>query len=197
MTQEKQESKEENFTVAGYTFTTKEAAENARNEMNAIRYVSSKTDSKDPKQIYVLYNTMLDKELFKTPVGLDYLKDLQQYLYNNKDIPNDKIRPIPINSELQSMLADRREMTKTRGKLIELTKERDKYKDKYIKMIIVDVALIFVVIAMAVIMYTSQLPTVINYENKLQDKYAGWAEELESREAQVKQAEQQYNIKVK
>jgi hypothetical protein len=197
MTQEKQESKEENFTVAGYTFTTKEAAENARNEMNAIRYVSSKTDSKDPKQIYVLYNTMLDKELFKTPVGLDYLKDLQQYLYNNKDIPNDKIRPIPINSELQSMLADKREMTKTRGKLIELTKERDKYKDKYIKMIIVDVALIFVVIAMAVIMYTSQLPTVINYENKLQDKYAGWAEELESREAQVKQAEQQYNIKVK
>lgn len=197
MTQEKQESNEENFTVAGYTFTTKEAAENARNEMNAIRYVSSKTDSKDPKQIYVLYNTMLDKELFKTPVGLDYLKDLQQYLYNNKDIPNDKIRPIPINSELQSMLADKREMTKTRGKLIELTKERDKYKDKYIKMIIVDVALIFVVIAMAVIMYTSQLPTVINYENKLQDKYAGWAEELESREAQVKQAEQQYNIKVK
>jgi hypothetical protein len=183
--------------VAGYTFTTKEAAENARNEMNAIRYVSSKTDSKDPKQIYVLYNTMLDKELFKTPVGLDYLKDLQQYLYNNKDIPNDKIRPIPINSELQSMLADKREMTKTRGKLIELTKERDKYKDKYIKMIIVDVALIFVVIAMAVIMYTSQLPTIINYENKLQDKYAGWAEELESREAQVKQAEQQYNIKVK
>jgi hypothetical protein len=197
MTQEKQESKEENFTVAGYTFTTKEAAENARNEMNAIRYVSSKTDSKDPKQIYVLYNTMLDKELFKTPVGLDYLKDLQQYLYNNKDIPNDKIRPIPINSELQSMLADKREMTKTRGKLIELTKERDKYKDKYIKMIIVDVALVFVVIAMAVIMYTSQLPTIINYENKLQDKYAGWAEELESREAQVKQAEQQYNIKVK
>jgi hypothetical protein len=197
MTQEKQESNEENFTVAGYTFTTKEAAENARNEMNAIRYVSSKTDSKDPKQIYVLYNTMLDKELFKTPVGLDYLKDLQQYLYNNKDIPNDKIRPIPINSELQSMLADKREMTKTRGKLIELTKERDKYKDKYIKMIIVDVALIFVVIAMAVIMYTSQLPTIINYENKLQDKYAGWAEELESREAQVKQAEQQYNIKVK
>jgi hypothetical protein len=197
MTQEKQDSNEENFTVAGYTFTTKEAAENARNEMNAIRYVSSKTDSKDPKQIYVLYNTMLDKELFKTPVGLDYLKDLQQYLYNNKDIPNDKIRPIPINSELQSMLADKREMTKTRGKLIELTKERDKYKDKYIKMIIVDVALIFVVIAMAVIMYTSQLPTIINYENKLQDKYAGWAEELESREAQVKQAEQQYNIKVK
>lgn len=192
MMQKKHDNEEENFTVAGYTFTTKEAAEDARNEMNAIRYVSSKTDRKDPKQIYILYNTMLDKELFKTPVGLDYLKDLQQYLYNNKDIPNDKIRPIPINSELQSMLTDKREMTKTRSRLVGLTKERNKYKDRFIRMVIINIALVIVVIAMAVIMATSQTPTIIDYENKIQDKYAGWEEELQSREAQVKQLEQQY-----
>lgn len=192
MMQKKHDNEEENFTVAGYTFTTKEAADDARNEMNAIRYVSSKTDRKDPKQIYILYNTMLDKELFKTPVGLDYLKDLQQYLYNNKDIPNDKIRPIPINSEIQSMLTDKREMTKTRSRLVGLTKERDKYKDRFIRMVIINIALVIVVIAMAVIMATSQTPTIINYENKIQDKYAGWEEELQSREAQVKQLEQQY-----
>lgn len=192
MMQKKHDNEEENFTVAGYTFTTKEAADDARNEMNAIRYVSSKTDRKDPKQIYILYNTMLDKELFKTPVGLDYLKDLQQYLYNNKDIPNDKIRPIPINSELQSMLTDKTEMTKTRSRLVGLTKERDKYKDRFIRMVIINIALVIVVIAMAVIMATSQTPTIINYENKIQDKYAGWEEELQSREAQVKQLEQQY-----
>ncbi len=192
MMQKKQDNKERDFTVAGYTFTTKEAADDARNEMNAIRYVSSKTDRKDPKQIYILYNTMLDKELFKTPVGLDYLKDLQQYLYNNKDIPNDKIRPIPINSELQSMLADKREMTKTRSRLVGLTKERNKYKDRFIRMVIINIALVIAIIAMAVIMATSQTPTIINYENKIQDKYAGWEEELQSREAQVKQLEQQY-----
>lgn len=192
MMQKKHDNEEENFTVAGYTFTTKEAAEDARNEMNAIRYVSSRTDRKDPKQIYILYNTMLDKELFKTPVGLDYLKDLQQYLYNNKDIPNDKIRPIPINSELQSMLTDKREMTKTRSRLVGLTRERNKYKDRFIRMVIINIALVIVVIAMAVIMATSQTPTIINYENKIQDKYAGWEEELQSREAQVKQLEQQY-----
>lgn len=190
---QKKHNNEKDFTVAGYTFTTKEAADEAKNEMNAIRYVSSKTDRKDPKQIYILYNTMLDKELFKTPVGLDYLKDLQQYLYNNKDIPNDKIRPIPINSELQSMLADKREMTKTRGKIIELTKQRDRYKDRFIRMVIINIALVIAVIAMAVIMSTSQTPTIINYENKIQDKYAGWEEELQSREARIKQLELQYN----
>jgi hypothetical protein len=47
---------------------------------------------------------------------------------------------------------------------------------------------------MLIIMATSQLPTIIDYETKLQDKYASWQEELQSREAQVKQAEQQYNI---
>lgn len=182
-----------NFTVAGYTFVSQEAADDARNELNAIKYVSSKTDSKDPKQIYILYNTMLDKELFKTPVGLDYLKDLQQYLYTHKDIPNDKIRPIPVNSELKAMLADKREMTKTRGRLLNITKERDRYKDMSAKLIIVNIALVIAIIALIVIMGTSQSPTIFNYENKLQDKYAGWEEELNSREAVIKQLEQRYN----
>ena len=163
--------------------------------MNAIRYVSSKTDRKDPKQIYILYNTMLDKELFKTPVGLDYLKELQQYLYINQEIPNEKIRPIPINSELQEMLSDSREMTKARGTIRTLTRQRDRYKDKFIKMIIVNVALVIIIAAMAVIMMTSSNPTIIDYENKLQDKYSGWEEELSSREAIIKEKENQLNMK--
>ena len=185
----------ETFTVAGYTFTSKEAADEARKEMNAIRYVSSKTDRKDPKQIYILYNTMLDKELFKTPVGLDYLKELQQYLYINQEIPNEKIRPIPINSELQEMLSDSREMTKARGTIRTLTRQRDRYKDRFIKMIIVNVALVIIIAAMAVIMMTSSNPTIIDYENKLQDKYSGWEEELSSREAIIKEKENQLNMK--
>jgi len=76
------------FTVAGYKFATKEEAQDAKDELNAIKYLSSKTDGKDPKQVYMLYNQILDKQLFNTPVGIDYLKELQQFLYINKDIPN-------------------------------------------------------------------------------------------------------------
>ena len=60
-------------------------------------------------------------------------------------------------------------------------------------MVIINIALVIAVIAMAVIMSTSQTPTIINYENKIQDKYAGWEEELQSREARIKQLELQYN----
>lgn len=67
------------FTVAGYKFATKEEAQDAKDELNAIKYLSSKTDGKDPKQVYMLYNQILDKQLFNTPVGIDYLKDFSSF----------------------------------------------------------------------------------------------------------------------
>ena len=45
-------NKEKGFVVGGYTFKTKQEAQEAKDEMNAIKYLSGKTDSKDPKQVY-------------------------------------------------------------------------------------------------------------------------------------------------
>ena len=86
-------NKEKGFVVGGYTFKTKQEAQEAKDEMNAIKYLSGKTDSKDPKQVYVLYNKIIDRQLFYTSIGLNYLKNLQQFLYNSPDIPDDKIKP--------------------------------------------------------------------------------------------------------
>ena len=47
-------NKEKGFVVGGYTFKTKQEAQEAKDEMNAIKYLSGKTDSKDPKQVYVI-----------------------------------------------------------------------------------------------------------------------------------------------
>ena len=171
------------FTVAGYKFATKEEAQDAKDELNAIKYLSSKTDGKDPKQVYMLYNQILDKQLFNTPVGIDYLKELQQFLYINKDIPNDKIRPIPINNELSEMLDEKKIPLKVKDEIRQLKRDKNRYKDKYIKLMIVNIVLVVVIAAMAVILKTSSTPTVIDYERKLQDKYATWQEQLESQEA--------------
>lgn len=48
---------------------------------------------------------------------------------------------------------------------------------------------------MAVILKTSSTPTVIDYERKLQDKYATWQEQLESQEASLKARENQTQSK--
>lgn len=76
MTEEKDKRK---FMVGGYEFTSKEDAQIAKDELNAIKYVSSKTNSKDPKQVYSLYNKIIERKLFSTQIGMNYLKSLQTF----------------------------------------------------------------------------------------------------------------------
>ena len=138
-----------------------------------------------------MYNKLLDKELFRTQIGINYLKQLQQFLYVSDEIPNDKIRPIPVNFELQEVLDGRREITNNKGKIYRLTREKDSYKDKYTKLIIVNIVLVLIIVAMIAITMTSSNPTIIDYENKLVDKYAGWQERLELQEESLEQREQE------
>ena len=46
------------------------------------------------------------------------------------------------------------------------------------------------VIGMFIVASTSDSSTIINYENKLIDKYAAWEQELDEREAALKEREQ-------
>lgn len=187
------ESNNKEYTVGGYNFTSKEAAREAKDELNAIKYMSAKTNSKDPAQIYVLYNKIIDKELFRTLVGINYLKQLQQFLYLNPNIPNEKIKPIPINEELSTAMKDRRGEILHKDELRSLKRESRRYKDFFIKSVIVNVVL---VIAIGVIVYItvfSKNANVLNYETNLQNKYSSWQEQLESEEASLKAREADLN----
>ena len=179
------------YVVDGYYFRTKETALEAQNELNAIKYVSMKTDLKDPKQVYLLYNKLLEKELFKTIVGIGYLKKLQDFLYVSDEIPNDKIQPISVDYELQELLKGRREITRNKSVINKLKKEKKKYNDMFIKAIIVNVVLVAVIAFMIIITLTSKNPNIIDYENKLQNKYSTWQEELESQEESRKEREEE------
>lgn len=179
------------YVVDGYYFRTKETALEAQNELNAIKYVSMKTDLKDPKQVYLLYNKLLEKELFKTIVGIGYLKKLQDFLYVSDEIPNDKIQPISVDYELQELLKGRREITRNKSVINKLKKEKKKYNDMFIKAIIVNVVLVAVIAFMIIITLTSKNPNIMDYENKLQNKYSTWQEELESQEESIKEREEE------
>ena len=49
--------------------------------------------------------------------------------------------------------------------------------------------IITALVVMVAIAMSSSTPTVLNYENKLQNKYAAWEQQLEEREAAVLQKE--------
>ena len=181
------------FMVGGYEFASKEDAQIARDELNAIKYVSAKTNSKDPKQVYSLYNKIIERKLFSTQIGMNYLKSLQTFLYKSDEIPNDKIQPIPINVEAQEEINLRRERIEFKSELRDLSIKAARYKNNFTRVMIVNVVLVIIIIAMFFILNTSSNPNIINYEVNIQNKYSQWQESLQSQEESLKARENALN----
>ena len=190
MAEEKENGK---FMVGGYEFATKEEAQHAKDELNAIKYLSQKTNSKDPKQVYSLYNKIIERKLFSTHVGMNYLKNLQTFLYKSDEIPNDKIQPIPINAETQGEINIRRERSEFKSELRDMSVKVAKYKNNFTRVMIINVVLIIIIIAMFVILNTSSNPNIINYEVNIQNKYSQWQEQLQSQEESLNARENALN----
>ena len=190
MAEEKENGK---FMVGGYEFATKEEAQLAKDELNAIKYLSQKTNSKDPKQVESLYNKIIERKLFSTHVGMNYLKNLQTFLYKSDEIPNDKIQPIPINAETQGEINIRRERSEFKSELRDMSVKVAKYKNNFTRVMIINVVLIIIIIAMFVILNTSSNPNIINYEVNIQNKYSQWQEQLQSQEESLNARENALN----
>ena len=190
MAEEKENGK---FMVGGYEFATKEEVQLAKDELNAIKYLSQKTNSKDPKQVYSLYNKIIERKLFSTHVGMNYLKNLQTFLYKSDEIPNDKIQPIPINAETQGEINIRRERSEFKSELRDMSVKVAKYKNNFTRVMIINVVLIIIIIAMFVILNTSSNPNIINYEVNIQNKYSQWQEQLQSQEESLNARENALN----
>ena len=190
MAEEKENGK---FMVGGYEFATKEEAQLAKDELNAIKYLSQKTNSKDSKQVYSLYNKIIERKLFSTHVGMNYLKNLQTFLYKSDEIPNDKIQPIPINAETQGEINIRRERSEFKSELRDMSVKVAKYKNNFTRVMIINVVLIIIIIAMFVILNTSSNPNIINYEVNIQNKYSQWQKQLQSQEESLNARENALN----
>lgn len=192
-------NKKGKFVVGGYTFENEDLASAARDEINAIKYVSSKTNTNDPAQVYVLYNKMIEKNLFKTPIGMDYLKGLQKILYKSKEIPNDRIRPIPVETTVAEAIEERQAARNSKDKIRDLEKISQRNHDRFIKSMILNIFLVIAVIAMVLITLSSDNPNILDYENKLIDKYEDWNNQLESKDRELKdfqrELESKYNVK--
>lgn len=56
--------KTEKYEVEGFLFETKEEAELARKEADAIRYLKKMNNMKNPKVMYQVYEKMISQKLF-------------------------------------------------------------------------------------------------------------------------------------
>ena len=175
------------YQVEGYAFETKEQEHTAKHEVEIIGYIRKNTRMDDPDIVLALYNKLVLKEIFVTPVGYDFLHRLQEYLYTIPYIRREDILPITVyepegmvSKEKRSKEEIKQKKKRQKNKEHVVSKNRRKKNRDYQKLFI----------GMLVITWLSEdNVTILNYENKVIDKYEIWEKQLDERESQLEERE--------
>ncbi|MEE0037031.1 MAG: hypothetical protein UEU90_02070 [Lachnospiraceae bacterium] len=198
------EQLQETYEAGGFVFRTKKEAELAQREIEGTKYLRQKLDMENPNAVFSIYQNLIEQDLFETPVGYCFLKELRDYLLMIPVISNEEVLAIPIRypqteeeEKKQKKEQKKEEQRKERQKEKEKAKNRKEqkkegknYKGRCQFFMVTSLILLISVVSMMLLAATSDNVNILNYENKLIDKYSSWEQELEEREQAVKEQEQ-------
>lgn len=193
-TQEKtaEEKKAQTLEAEGFAFYTKKDAELAIQERKKIQYLKAHMDIRNPESILSLYERAINERVFKTPVGLVFLKEIQDYLVKRPEIDNEKIIPIPLFVTYEGGIRSRTSPARQR---VQPAAEKKGKIQAFPVSVCLNIVLVIAVIAMFAITLTADQPNILNYERTLLDRYAGWEQQLTEREQAVREAERELQLK--
>lgn len=176
--------------VEGFAFQTNQDVELADLERKKIAYLEERIDYSNPDSILRIYEKSIHDNIFKTPVGIFYLKGLRDYLLKQEEIPAEAVEPIPLQH------------TFGKTKKAEYTTEKEhKETEKKIPpafsfSVILNFLMAAAIVAMFAIAINSEHPNILNYEKAITNRYATWEQELTQREQDVREKERELNIEV-
>ena len=176
---EQEQQNRTDHVVSGFAFYSEKDARLAEQERQKIAYLDKRIDRTNLESVLVIYKKALDDRVFRTPVGLEYLRELQGELKAEQDLLGEEIPPIP----LWTNFADTREKTAPARRRIKPAPDENKNTTFRLSLIM-----------NIVITLNSDQPNVLNYERNLQNKYATWEQELTQREQTVREKERELHI---
>lgn len=178
------------FEYQGYSFATAKEMDLAKKEAESIEYIKAKIDYKDRDKLKKMYDSLVEKQSFITPVGVAFMKEMYQEISMFSAQPVSGV-PVTVPIEL-----------KQGGKLTKEWKDKSEAKSKAKKEIyevklrnsrIINAFLIVLIIAMFAVVIFGKNSPFQDAEEKIQDKYATWEEELNQREQALDIREQGLN----
>jgi len=176
------------FVVSGYIFNDEGTAKQAEKEIAGVAYTRNKLDMDNPSAVLAVYNKIIWSKMFSTPIGYEYLTELRDYLKASSDVDDSEILEIGFKPEIV------RENTVEEFKKPAGGDRIDRLRGGLVTSLIVNVILVLAIIAMIILVQKSDVPTILDYENKLIDRYEEWQKSLEEREAIIREYEEKYNI---
>ena len=190
---EKQNQNQTDKVVSGFAFYSEKDAKLAEQERQKIAYLDKRIDRSDPESVLVIYKKALEERVFRTPVGLEYLRELQMELQSAKEQLGEEIPPIP----LWTNFADIRGKTAPTRRRIQPPDENTNKNAAFRLSLVMNIVMIVAIIAMFIITLNSDQPNILNYEKNIQNKYAAWEQELTEREQTIREKERELHIEVK
>lgn len=176
--------------IDGFSFADDADVSLASSEIEKIKYIAGKMNMDNPRGVLAVYDKLITSGIFVTPVGYEYLRTLQSYLYKCKDIPDDAVKEIPVPISYTRALNLRSEERDERMQAErQMRTLRKTFRTEYKVSLIVNIILIIMVIAMFVITLKAENPNMINYRTAILNQYSEWEQELNEREAAIKQRE--------
>ena len=176
--------------IDGFAFSDDADVSLAAAEIEKIKYIAGKMNMDNPRGVLAVYDKLITSGIFVTPVGYEYLRTLQSYLYKCKDIPDDAVKEIPVPVSYTRALNLRSE---EREEKLNAQREartlRKTFRNEYKISLIVNIILIIMVIAMFIITLKAENPNMINYRTAILNQYSEWEQELNERESAIKQKE--------
>lgn len=167
--------------VDGFSFESEDVLAEAKKEQDGVRYMKAHMDLEHPEKVLQIYQKMIEQQMFQTAVGRAYLRELQDYLHTMPQIRNDQIPPIPVGDTIRVVDAS--------GTTDALRKENEKSRKAFRWSVAINCIAAAVIVVMFAIAASSSSPTILNYENKLIDKYSEWEQQLDERENAIREKE--------
>lgn len=175
----------------GFVFFSRKDAMLAASERKKVDYLEAHMDYSKPENVLRIYKKAIEERIFKTPVGIVYLKRVQDFLLEQETIPDEAIPPIVLYQSFDSEVRDQTNPARNR---VKPAAPKEKKTSALPISIILNILLVIAVFAMFLISFNAEQPNIFNYERALVDKYSTWEQELTQREQAVREKELELHL---
>ncbi len=179
--------KNEKNTVDGYYFEDEEMYKAACNELEGVEYLKKRTNYSDPESVRNVYRTVIDKKLFKTPIGYEFLRELQNFLFNSEKIPVEEVEAIPVVTPLSAGKKKSFDMPKFKKK-VDISSP---YRTRFVNLLIWNIVMVILLILFMVVSNNSKNLNIMNYERRIKAEYTEKEDSLAKWESRLNEWEQQ------
>lgn len=169
---------DDKLVVDGFIFRSKREFDKAKKEYETIKELKQKMDMNNQENVIEIYNRLVSKRYFQTPVGLTFLHELRVFLKEGND--NVSVAYVPVVSS--GGVKNRSEQNR---QYMELQKQYNKQSMTKNRLILAIVSMIIVIVGMIFIMATNENVGYFNAEEKILNKYSAWEERLQKWEEEL------------